>query len=191
MDGTTLFSQETKSMDSPLGHPYSRKCQSTTSLSLAAHFPPVPPALPPIKVPRLGSSHSRSRSDSTMGSYSGPKTAFISFMDLPSPSDKPDISPPIVAPHGCPFVKHRSGISVILSGHKTGTLLPVYPSGSSISGVVVLSKLENVESLEVKVGDPFIRAIFEAHLRSSWKDRSRYARCRQASGAISSFHLIS
>jgi hypothetical protein len=151
MDDTIAFSQETKPMDSP--HPYGqyRKCQSTSILPLADHFPPVP-ALP-IKDLRLGSWHS----DSSMGSGHGPVTAFVSFMELPS--EKLDISPPAVAAHGCPYVKHGSGITVILSGHKVGTSLPLYPSGSSISGVVVLSKLESVESLDVKVGDPFIRAV--------------------------------
>lgn len=156
MDDTIPFSQETKPMNSPLGHPYAQyqKCQSTSNLSLAAHFPLVP-ALP-IKDLRLGSWHS----DSSVGSDHGPVTTFVSFMGLPS--DKLDISPaspPAVAPHGCPYVKHGSGITVILSGHKAGTSLPLHPSGSSISGVVVLSKLESIESLDVKVGDPFIRAV--------------------------------
>ena len=148
MEDTIPFSQETKPMDSPLGHPYSRyrKCQSTSTLPLAAHFPPVP-ALP-IKHLKLGSWNS----DSSVGSYRSPVTAFVSFMEFPS--EKPNISPPAVAPHGCPYVKHGSGITVILSGHKAGTSLPLYPSGSSISGVVVLSKLETIESLDVKVGDP-------------------------------------
>lgn len=153
MDDTIPLSQETKPMDSPLGHPYAQyqKCHPTSNLSLAAHFPPVP-ALP-IKDLRLGSWHS----DSSMVSDHGPVTTFVSFMGLPS--DKLDISPPAVAPHGCPYVKHGSGITVILSGHKVGTSLPLYPSGSSISGAVVPSKLESVESLDVKVGDPFIRAV--------------------------------
>jgi len=153
MDSTISSSQETKPMDSPLGHPYAQyqKCQSTSFLPLAAHFPPVP-ALP-IKDLKLGSWHS----DSSTESDNGPVTAFFSVMGLPS--DMLDISPPPVAPHGCPYVKHGSGITVILSGHKAGTSLPLYPSGSSISGVVVLSKLESVESLDVKVGDPFIRAV--------------------------------
>jgi hypothetical protein len=155
MDDTIPFSQETKPMDSPLGHPYaqSRKCQSTSIPPLAAHFPPVR-ALP-IKDLKLGSWHS----GSSMGLDHGPVTAFVSFMEL-LPSEKLEISPPpAVAPHGCPYVKHGSGITVILSGHKAGTSLPLYPSGSSISGVVVLSKLESVESLDVKVGDPFIRPV--------------------------------
>jgi hypothetical protein len=187
MDDTIPFSQETKPMDSPLGHPFARKCQSTSTLPLplAAQFPPVP-ALP-IKDLKLGSWHS----DSSMESDHGPVTAFVSFMEFPS--EKSDISPPAVAPHGCPYVKHGSGITVILSGHKAGTSLPHYPSGSSINGVVVLSKLESIESLDVKVGDPFIRAVFaacQAHLLSSWKDPSLYANSRQAAGVISSFHLI-
>lgn len=146
-----MQSSHTKPMDSPLGHPYAqfRKCQSTSSLSLADHFPPVP-ALPVIKHLKLGSWHS----DSSIGSNSGPVTAVFSFTGLPSA--KLDISPPpAMAPHGCPYVKHGSGITVILSGHKAGTSLPLYPSGSSIRGVVFLSKLESVESLDVKVGDPF------------------------------------
>ena len=148
-----VFSREVKHMDSPLEHPYAqyRKCQSTSTLSLAAHFPPVP-ALPAIKDLSLGSSW-HSDSDSS-GSDHVPVTAYFSFRP-----DKFDISPSALAPHGCPYVKHGSGITVILSGHKTGTSLPLYPSGSSISGVIVLSKLESVESLEVKVSDPLIRAV--------------------------------
>jgi hypothetical protein len=38
--------------------------------------------------------------------------------------------------------------------------LPLYPSGSSITGVVFFSKLESIESLDVKVGPiPFISAV--------------------------------
>jgi hypothetical protein len=190
MDVTIPFSQEVKPMYSPLGHPYARKYPSTSTLSLAAHFPPVP-VLPPIKDLSQGSWHS----DSSSGSdYDGPMTAFVSLTGLPS--DKRDISPPPVAPHGCPYVKHGSGITVILSGHKAGTSLPLYPSGSLISGVVFFSKLERIESLDVKVGDPLQARRFaacqaaQAHLRSSWKDPSLYAKCRQASGGISSFSLI-
>jgi hypothetical protein len=153
MDDTNSSSQDMlmKPMDSPLGHPYGqyRKCPSSSTLSLAADFPPVP-ALPAIKDPRLGSWNS----DSSIGLDHDPVTAFLSFMEFPSA--KLDISPPAVAPHGCLYVKHGSGITVILSGHKAGTSLPLYPSGSSISGMVVLSKLEGIESLDVKVGDPFI-----------------------------------
>ena len=152
MDDTIPFSQETKPMDSPLGHPYarSRKCRPPSLLPLVPHFTPVP-ALP-IKDLKLGS-----WPDSSMRSDHGPVTAFVSFMEFPS--EKPDISPPAVAPHGCPYVKHSNGTTVILSGHKAGTSLPLYPSGSSISGVVVLSKLESIESLDVKVGNPFILAV--------------------------------
>ena len=177
-------------MDSPLGHPYGqyRKCQSTSTLSLAAHFPPGPAAPPAIKDPREG----LWRSDSSMESDRGPVTAFLSFTGLQS-VDKLDISPPAVASHGCPYVKHGSGMTVILSGHKAGTSLPLYPSGSSISGVAILSKLETIESLDVRVSDPFIRAVSQhgqAHLHSSWKDPSLYAKSRQASGAMSYFYLI-
>lgn len=146
MDDTIPLLQETKPMDSPRGHPYAqyRKRQSTI-LPLAAHFPPVPAV--PIKDLRLASWHSDSSE-----SDNGPLTAFVSFTGLPS--NKRDISPPADGPppaHGCPYVKHGSGITVILSGHKAGTSFPLYRSGSSISGVVVLSKLENVESFDVKL----------------------------------------
>jgi len=48
-------------------------------------------------------------------------------------------------------VKHASGITLLLSGHKAGTPCPVYHSGSLISGMVVLSKPSSVTSLEVKL----------------------------------------
>ena len=65
------------------------------------------------------------------------------------PFDKRDI--PTV--RGYPYVKHGSGITLLLSGHKAGTSLPIYQSGSLISGMVVLSKPASIASLEVKVRD--------------------------------------
>ena len=140
-----------KPMDSPLGHPYGRKYPSTSTLSLAAHFPPVPP-IKDSDLSLVGSLHS----DASSGSGSdldGPMTtAFVSFTGLPSSKRDDSPPPPTMAPHGCPYVKHGNGITVILSGHKAGTSLPLYPSGSLISGVVFFSKLESIESLDVKVG---------------------------------------
>lgn len=201
MNDRIPFSQDIKSMDSTLGHPYAqyRKCQSASSLSLAAHFPPVP-ALSAVKDLKLVASwHSNSSSGSDNNTPA--VKAFFSFTGG-LPSAKRDTSPRAMAPHGCPYVKHGSGITVILSGHKAGTSLPLYPSGSSISGVVFLSKLESVESLDVKVGDPavfFFRRALIAKLISSWpllhtvlcswKDPSPYANYRRAAGATTSFSL--
>lgn len=63
--------------------------------------------------------------------------------------DPPDV-PTIQGP---PYAKHGSGISVLLLGHKAGTSLPVYQSGSALNGTVVLAKLAGVASLDVKVRD--------------------------------------
>jgi len=50
-----------------------------------------------------------------------------------------------------PYVKHSYGITLLLSGHRAGTSLPIYHSGSLMSGMVVLSKLQGVASLDVKL----------------------------------------
>ncbi len=140
-----------KPIDFSLGHPYaqSRKCCPVANLSLAAHFPPVP-TLPAIK--DLGSWRP------SIGSDRSPMTAFFTVME--PPSDKLDTSPPALPAHGFPYVKHSNGVTVLLSGHKAGTSLPLYPSGSSLCGSVVLSKFEGIASLDVKVSDPFIKAVF-------------------------------
>ncbi len=187
MDLTPPFSSEVRPMDSPLDqHPYAqfRKFHSTSTHSLATHFPPVP-TLSAIKdlgswLPSMGSDH-------------GLVTASLSVMA--PPSEKLDISPPATPAHGFPYVKHANGITMILSGQKAGTsVLPYYPSGSSISGMVVLSKLENIASLDVKVGDPFICARIRGMPKlisgPSWKGPSLFAKSRQAAGVIPSFHLI-
>jgi len=48
-------------------------------------------------------------------------------------------------------VKHGSGITLLLSGHHPTTPLPLYPSGSVMNGMVVLSKPGGVTSLEIKL----------------------------------------
>jgi len=76
-------------------------------------------------------------------------TAFASL--LASSSDTPDNSLRVVIGQGRPYVKHGSGITLLLSGHHPTSPLPLYPSGSVMHGMVVLSKPGGVTSLEVKV----------------------------------------
>jgi hypothetical protein len=134
-------------MNSLLAHPYAqhRRSRSVSSLSPPARSPHGS-AVDSEK--KLGLWHP------SMGPHQGSVTAFVSVMG--PPSDKLDVSPPAMPIHGYPYVKHSSGITVILSGHRAGTSLPLYPSGSLISGVVVLSKVESITSLDVKVSAPFI-----------------------------------
>jgi hypothetical protein len=163
-------------MDFKLGHPYAqtRKCRSLSTSSLVAHFPPVP-TLPAIKdleswLPSIGSDRS-------------PMTAFFTVMEPPS-SDKLDTSPPALPAHGFPYVKHSNGVTVILSGHKAGTSLPLYPSGSSICGSVVLSKFEGITSLDVKVSDPFIMAVFSWHSKFIFALVGRMHLCTRNPGRL-------
>lgn len=139
---------DTKPMYSLLAHPYApRRCQSTSTLSTRA----LSPHGPAIK--NLGLWHP------SMGSDDSSVTAFVSVTG--PPSEKLDSSPLSIPIHEYPYVKHSSGVTVILSGHRAGTSLPLYPSGSLISGVVVLSKVESAASLDVKVGAPFISRHFK------------------------------
>ena len=48
-------------------------------------------------------------------------------------------------------MKHGSGVTLLLTGHTTGTSLPIYQSGSLLSGIAVLDKPACVTSLEIKV----------------------------------------
>jgi hypothetical protein len=146
------FSLEIKPMDSPLTHPYAlqRRCRSVSTLS-----------------PATRSTHGPADSEKNLGLWHpstetehGSVTAFVSVMG--PPSNKLDVSPPAMPVHEYPYVKHNSGITVILSGHRAGTSLPLYPSGSLISGVVVLSKVESITSLNVKVSVPFVPPSFPA-----------------------------
>jgi hypothetical protein len=133
------LSRDMKPMYSLLAHPYSpRRCQSASTLSMGTQSPHEP------AIKNLGLWHP------SMGSDHGSVTAFVSVMG--PPSEKKHDAPPLTKPpHEYPYVKHCSGVTVILSGHRAGTSLPLYPSGSLISGVVVLSKAESAVSLDVKV----------------------------------------
>ena len=139
-------------MNSLLAHPYAqhRRCRSVSTLS-----------------PATRSTHGPADSEKNLGlwhSCTGQDersvTTFVSVMG--PPLNKLDVSPPAMPIHEYPYVKHNSGITVILSGHRAGTSLPLYPSGSLISGVVVLSKVENITSLDVKVSVSFIPPRFPA-----------------------------
>lgn len=172
---------DTKPMYSLLAHPYSpRRCQSTTMLSMGTRSPHGP------TIEKLGLWHP------SMGSDDSSVTAFVSVTG--SPSEKLDAPPLSMPTHEYPYVKHSSGVTVILSGHRAGTSLPLYPSGSLISGVVVLSKVETTASLDVKVSAPFVSHHFgacQAHPRSSWKASSLYARFMEAEGVAKYLYLIS
>jgi hypothetical protein len=106
------------------------------------------------------------------------------------PSDKRDIP----SARGYPYVKHGSGITLLLSGHKAGTSLPVYQSGSLMSGMVVVSKPASIASLEVKVRDLqlpsllcYFRAMADSPIRDSWKASPQFGKSKEAAGAASSF----
>jgi hypothetical protein len=79
-----------------------------------------------------------------MASDNDSATAFMKpSLDQP---DGPNI-------RGSPYVKHGSGITLLLLGHRAGTTFPVYQSGRLLSGIVVLAKPVGVASLDVKVRD--------------------------------------
>ncbi|KAH9983011.1 hypothetical protein BJV74DRAFT_55472 [Russula compacta] len=130
-------------------HPYTlfRRAQSESTFALPVRAPEVFPA-------EDSDSHSP-----LMESDHDSVPEVISF--TASLSDKYDASPPAAAPaRAYPYVKHGSGITVILSGHRAGTSLPLHPSGSTLSGMVVLAKAANVASLNVKLeGSVSVREI--------------------------------
>ncbi|KAH9959785.1 hypothetical protein BC827DRAFT_439199 [Russula dissimulans] len=96
-----------------------------------------------------GASLDEVASQRSIGSDYDSATAFASF--LASPFDKSDASQSTVLGQGRPYVKHNSGITLILSGHHPTTALPLYPSGSVMSGMVALSKPGAAASVEVKL----------------------------------------
>ncbi|KAI9507616.1 hypothetical protein F5148DRAFT_1307148 [Russula earlei] len=96
----------------------------------------------------------------SIGSEYDSATAFASV--LASPLSKPEASIPetLGIGNGHPYVKHGSGITLILSGHQAGTPLPLYSSGSLMSGMIALAKPTGVASVDVKLeGSISIREI--------------------------------
>lgn len=154
-------------MDSPLLHPYSllRKGlpASTSALSLRA--------------PRFAFDGWESPRPS-MGSDNDSATAFIKpSLDQP---DGPNI-------RGSPYVKHGSGITLLLLGHRAGTTFPVYQSGRLLSGMVVLAKPVGVASLDVKVRD--LQLCFcpaKTQLWDSWKDPFLFGKSKEVAGVVPS-----
>jgi len=123
-----------------------------------------------------------------MGSEYDSETEFVAVA-VP-PFDKLDTLPA----QGYPYVKHGSGITLLLSGHKAGTSLPIYQSGSLMSGMVVISKPATIASLEVKVRDfllPSFCSAISSHvrltIRDSWKASPLFEKSKEAAGAVSSF----
>lgn len=126
-------------------HPYAhtRRWQSLSTSALALNAP-----------------HESTFEDSqshrqSIGSDPDSARPLVSF--AAHPSEKGDISSPVSPSHGSPYVRHSSGITLILFRHKAGTSLPPYRSGSPITGMVVLSKAGGLASLDVKVRCPHLR----------------------------------
>jgi hypothetical protein len=71
--------------------------------------------------------------------------------DTPRPSDETKVSPPLGPSLNHPYVKHGGDATLLLTGHKGGTTLPFFPSGSLISGTAILNKPASVTALEIKV----------------------------------------
>lgn len=95
-----------------------------------------------LRAPRRFAFDGWESSRPSVGSEWDSATAFIK-----PPLDQPDV--PTI--QGSPYVKHGSGITLLLLGHKAGTTFPAYQSGSVLNGMVVLAKPAGVASLEVKV----------------------------------------
>jgi hypothetical protein len=124
-------------MDTPLLHPYALFRRGLAASASALH----------LHGPRQSIFDDWESPRPSMGSEYDSETEFVAVA-VP-PFDKHDTPPA----QGYPYVKHGSGITLLLSGHKAGTSLPVYQSGSLMSGMVVISKPATIASLEVKVRD--------------------------------------
>ncbi|SRR5260221_5279768 len=153
-------------MGSPLLDPYSllRKGlpASTSALSLRA--------------PRRFAFDGWESPRPSMGSNNDSVTAFMkSSLDQP---DGPNIQ-------GSPYVKHGSGITLLLLGHKAGTTFPVYQSGKLLSGMVVLAKPAGVASLDVKVRDlQLASALLKPNFWDSWKHPFLFGRSKEVAGVV-------
>ena len=121
-------------MDSPLLHPYTlfRKGLPSSASALS------------LRAPRRFAFDGWESPRPSTGSDGDSTKAFMK-----APLDPPDV--PTL--QGSPYVKHGSGITVLLLGHKAGTSFPVYQSGSMLNGMVVLEKPTSIASVDVKVRD--------------------------------------
>lgn len=82
-------------------------------------------------------------------------------------------------------MKHGSGITLLLLGHKAGTTFPVYQSGSVLNGMVVLAKPAGVASLDVKVRDLQLPSCpAKTHFCVSWKDPFLFERSKEVAGVV-------
>jgi len=155
-------------MDPPLLHPYSllRKGlpASTSALSLRA--------------PRRFAFDGWESPRPSMASDNDSGTAFMRpSLDQP---DAPNIQ-------GSPYVKHGSGITLLLLGHKAETTFPVYQSGRLLNGLVVLAKPAGVASLDVKVRDlRLASALLKLNFWDSWKDPFLFGKSKEVAGVVPS-----
>jgi hypothetical protein len=164
-------------------HPYAYRMLSASTPTLHGHF----------RVPFAGfRKESESRPSSAQG-YDSP-TPRIS--DPSRPSDETKVSPPLVPRFDHPYVQHGCGATLLLTGHKAETSIgiPIFSSGSLISGTVYLNKPPSVASLEIKVRPPplslYQLATDRIHHHHSWKALSPYAKSREGAEVTPSFSLI-
>ena len=157
-------------MESPLLHPYSLLRRGfSASVSRLSIRSPRPPSYENWESPR----------PSTGGSDVDSATAFAS------------VGAPLLDKSEYPYVKHNSGITLLLSGHRAGTSLPVYQSGSLMSGMVVLSKVQGVASLDIKVRDLLLPFGLLLTFPGSWKPQAQFEKSREAARVASSFSRTS
>lgn len=136
-----------ETMSTASSHPYAYarrglSASASASAPVLRGYPRVPSA----------AGGSRKQSESRLLRESAHDSAMrLHTSDAPRSSEETKVSPTLAPPRCHPYVKHGSGVTLLLTGHTTGTSLPIYQSGSLLSGIAVLDKPACVTSLEIKV----------------------------------------